>query len=178
MLRLYYSGGIQTGQIQSNPDQSLGGYMSASPIPNDLLSGLFGTVSEKGIAEQLSETKAVFIRNEGSEALENITLYCVLPLDVSCKYEFSPVVVANQKSMERITSVRAAPFYADFFEANDPLDPEVLVETLAAGEIFGLWIRRTVLPRLPIPEDVELFTLWYAIYEQKVENIEMVFGWD
>ena len=177
MLRLYYSGGLQVGQLQNNPDLSLGGFMSATPLPNDSFDALFGTISEKGLSEKLSDTKAIFVRNEGEVTITDITLACVLPEHALCKFEFSPVAVPNQKYMERIPNIRSAPFYAEFFESNDQENPEVLLESLAAGEIFGLWVRRTIIGRDPIPLDITSFPDWLAQIEEKVENVQILFGW-
>lgn len=183
MITLYYSGAKVFNAIQNNPDLSLGGWLSSTIIPNDLMNNLFGTISEKGQSEALSETKAIFLVND-TEVKTNFSIYIEQANSDEVIFEFSVVAVPNGQSMERISSIRSLPYYADFFTANGIDNAELMLESFTANQVIGLWIRRTAIQRPTAPDVIDYnntqdpFNLWYANLQNKQENPAIMFSWN
>jgi len=180
---LTYSGASAFNAVQNNPDLSLGGWMSSSPVPNNLLDNLFSSVSSNAQNNQLAEIKGIFLKNETNADISNLYIYVLQDADSVVSFDFSAVAVSNGQSMEKIPSVRATPYYANFFQANGQSNQQLLTPTLVAGGVIGLWIRRTALLPLTMPEVVDLtnpsdpFNVWYNKLQEKIETPEIVLSW-
>lgn len=62
-IKLYYSGASVISGTQANPDLSLGGKMSGTEIPNNVLMALFDTVTGSEVISGSENYRAVFVKN-------------------------------------------------------------------------------------------------------------------
>jgi hypothetical protein len=139
---------------QIDKDKSLGGFVSSSPIPNDLIGNLFGEISAYTIENNFRETKALVIKNEGSAAtglttwFENLATHPFVNIEIAAVALTENVLCTpHQFSMEKITSMRGTPIGATFYTANS-IGTAVSLGNLAAGAMLGIWLRMTLKPNI------------------------------
>jgi hypothetical protein len=75
MLEIYYTGASESGKIQQIASQSLGGFISSSLIPNDMLGNLFSDVSQLALEKKSRSTRVIAIRNISDTPLEGLKVY-------------------------------------------------------------------------------------------------------
>lgn len=122
-MRFYYTNAISYLGIQTDPVSSVGGLISGSPVPNSVLSNLFGEVSLLTLSENLKETKLLALKNELPAAVNNLKLYYVYPKNPVTKLmvaAVAPTIDTNcgNQSFEKIPNMRATPYYATFYDAS------------------------------------------------------------
>lgn len=147
-MKLYYTGAEEYNAAQSDPDKSLGGFLSSTQTPNDLMNNLFGDISKYTIDKKLREAKALILKNDTGSAVTNLNFYFDIPSDTYCKFEIAAVTITPDADgnvfMENITSFRGTPFSGNFTEADGVANQVLLSASLADGGYLGLWLRRTI----------------------------------
>ena len=63
-MRLFYTGATEYLEPQNSPRLSIGGFVSSSPLPNDILNGIFGSISDYKAVNGLKEVRGVVLKNE------------------------------------------------------------------------------------------------------------------
>lgn len=175
-MRLYYTGAAQPAAPQAQPSQSLGGYVSASPVPNELPGNLFTDLSAYGLATGAPDVRCLALRNETSQPVEGLVLALYagreLPGDETApdpaelfEYELG-VQLPNLDEQQRpyfedLPQRAGAPFYTTFTTA-----PIALSAPLPPGGVLGIWMRRRLRPRpvsaLPVETSLPPATLAIA----------------
>ena len=146
-MLLYYTTINGYRNPQSNPERSLGGFMSSTPVANSDFSNLFDELSIMTIKSGRSEYRAIMLYNESDSAYRNIFIKMEKSEDCLCDYELSvgEMIHINkygQKSMENVSSINHRPFNAEFIKMDS--DSVLQVGDLEPGQEIGLWICRTV----------------------------------
>ncbi len=149
-MRLFYTGASSFDVEQKDPNKSLGGWISSTPIPNGMKSNLFGSISSYTSDQLFREVIAIALKNVTTETVNDIEIYFTPdPNDPISKYKIAAVQVTecstceNQYYMENIDSNKQLPYYATFYEATGE-DNAVNVGNLEAGKYIGLWIMREI----------------------------------
>lgn len=103
---------------QTDPDRSLGGYISSTPAPNASLNALFDTISSYTIQNKPKETIALGLINRLDTAVENVELKIVTDEDNLASFKVAAVSVGSDYRMEQISSRYQEPMSAEFHDAS------------------------------------------------------------
>lgn len=101
---------------QDDPMKSLGGYISATPVPNGAINSLFDLVSMKTIKDKTKETIAIGLVNKFNEAVADISAKIVVDKKDVCKFKIAAVAVDDKLCMEHINNRYAEPINAEFYD--------------------------------------------------------------
>lgn len=147
MLKLYYSGPRQYLGTQSKPNQSLGGFPSVTPVPNSQQGSLFSAITSYTKQNEIIEVIGLILKNEDDHDVEDLQFYFDLPENPIASFEIAAVALQlnskNQYYMEELSNPQSLPYYSEFHQANG-LENAVSLGNLQAGQMLGLWIKRTV----------------------------------
>lgn len=146
-MKLYYTTTTGYNAEQPNPERSLGGFKSKTPVSNDDFSNIFDEISLMTMKSGRDEYRAIVIKNEFDEPCQNITIKISREEHAICSYkmavgEMNIVNKYNQKSMENVIAPTNKPFRAKFIDMTD--DAILEIGNLEAGGEIGLWICRHV----------------------------------
>ncbi|NCU26213.1 hypothetical protein EOM86_05755 [Candidatus Nomurabacteria bacterium] len=141
-------------EYQLFPHLSLGGYPSRERARADL-DYLFGGMSELSRYKPNDNYVCLAVQNVGQAAINNIRVSTTNPAGSMSDIRLAVVQPNLDESgeyyFEHVAGDESEPLYADFDEDN----VGVVIPTLAAGDMFGLWIRRRFNPeaRKPLSEE-------------------------
>lgn len=146
-MQLYYTTTTGANNEQPNPERSLGGFKSSTPVSNDDFGNLFDEISLMTMKSGRDEYRAIVLKNEFQQPARNITIKIARPEDAICSYklaigEMNVVNKYNQKSMENVLSPNNKPFRAKFIDMTEEAVLEV--GDLNPGDEIGLWFCRHV----------------------------------
>lgn len=146
-MQLYYTTTTGANNEQPNPERSLGGFKSSTPVSNDDFNNLFDEISLMTMKSGRDEYRAIVLKNEFQQPARNITIKITRPEDAICSYklaigEMNVVNKYNQKSMENVLSPNNKPFRAKFIDMTEEAVLEV--GDLNPGDEIGLWFCRHV----------------------------------
>ena len=148
MIKYFYTGADDYLGAQIDKDKSLGGFVSSSEVPNDLVGSLFGEISSYTIDNDFRETKAIVIKNETGGDITGITTYFNnTATSPYLKIEIASVALTEDTSctpskfsMEKIVNSKASPVNAVFAEPTSS-GTAVGLGNLTANSMLGIWIR-------------------------------------
>jgi len=151
MITYFFTGADSYLAAQPDKDKSLGGFVSSSPVPNDIIGALFTDVSFYTVTNNLRETKAIVIKNEtGSLVTALTTWFENMAVSPFVELEIAAVALTEDTtctpstfSMEKISNVRGTPINATFYKP-DTLLGAVNLGNIANTEMLGLWLRMTL----------------------------------
>lgn len=145
-IKFYLSGGA----VNISPAASLGGIISAVPVMDDTLNNLFDDVTG---AEHLAgdiNYRCIYVKNDSAETAANVKIYIEtntpaiddsieIGVDVAGAGDGASTGVAAVIANEHIIPDPAVTFTtaADFANA-------IVLGTLTAGQVIGVWIKRIV----------------------------------
>ena len=135
MIKLYYSGAKSYNAPQINPLNSLGGYLSSTPIPNGENNSVFSDVSLLSIKNKTRECKLIVLKNE----LANIS-----NVKIWSNYEIAIVAPSENNNgeiiFEGIPNYNSIPYYAKFglYSESEPF----LIGNMNVNQCFGIWVKR------------------------------------
>lgn len=145
-MRLLYTGAKEFMLDQTDPDNSIGGFCSKSPVPNRI-NNLFSDVSYLSIFNESEECKAVAIENNSSNTINDVKIGYKYDKNL---YDIQIAIVEfNQEgNMERISNSKDIPYYAEFVEANitDTEDNSIELD-FEPNKRYGMWVKRKILPQ-------------------------------
>ena len=139
---LFYTGAIQYEDMQDNPSLSLGGYKSASQIPNGEINNLFPKITQQSVIQNKRVVRMIVFKNTIGQNINNLKIWSANGLYSLISMAFiKPGVDGCQNPIfEKIGSETALPYQGEFnsFEEEAPYT----VEELLPEEMFGIWIKR------------------------------------
>lgn len=148
MIEIYYTGSLSFNEEQKDKDKSLGGFLSSTKVPNDILSNLFGDISLYTLEERLRETRAIILFNNSEYPIIDLESWIDIPEGTLGKYSISTVNIEPDSQgevyMESITNVRGAPFNSNFHQLQGEDSKLLLSEELPPGGFMGVWLRREI----------------------------------
>lgn len=186
-MQFYYTGSITYLGTQNDPSQSLGGFISATLVPNDQLNNLFSDLSWQTVVSKRPETRGLILKNTlGTDAI-GVTFGYIYPANPTFKIEVAFVTLnpSNPQVIEKIPNSQASPYAATFTEANiDPshsIDNSVSIGDLLNGASIGLWLRRTPVSVFTPPtfgtDDTSIqaeIAFWQGISDPKRSPLQQV----
>lgn len=96
MLKLYYTVSSGYLDIQGNYINSLGGFPSSTEVPNDVFDNLFDEISLSEIKDVKTQYRAIIIKNESEEIIENIELWFEKKDSNICSYQIGATLLSNE----------------------------------------------------------------------------------
>lgn len=148
MISLYYTGSDSYLKEQKNPNQSLGGFVSKSLVPSNLLEAFFSDISNFSIQNDLTEIKMFALKNETLNTIEDIMMYIVPKENSISKVSFSVIQPNSQNCgtgceyyFEKISSIRDMPVHSQNFYDCTSFKPSNRIELAtpaSLGEVITL----------------------------------------
>ena len=147
MLRFYYTVSSGYNSPQTKVSDSLGGYKSSTPVPNDMFSNLFDEISLNLASNPRSQYVALVLKNEGTETLKNVELWfssvtdnpygtiTVGAIGMGKDEEENPVTSCT-------SSINEKPYWIQFHEAKE--EEPVSLGDMEAGKEICLWFCRSL----------------------------------
>lgn len=185
MLKLYYTVSSGYLDIQGNYINSLGGFPSSTEVPNDVFDNLFDEISLSEIKDVKTQYRAIIVKNESEEVIENIELWFEKKDSNICSYQIGATLLSNdeQPFMEHIPSVYSKPLYTQLYDAI--VDSKVSIGNLNPGQMIGLWLSRTVDKEKALEEynnvaepDPFHRSRYKPIEKEKQETVDLKITWD
>lgn len=102
---------------QADPNKSLGGWVSSSPVPNAALNELFDLVSTGMLTDRPKETLAIGLINQLSVPVTNVRLSIVVGENAICEWRVAATALSEDLRMESIPNRYAEPVGATFYDA-------------------------------------------------------------
>ena len=186
MIELYYTGAATFNGIQEDITLSLGGLVSISLVPNDLLGNLFGEVSKGVVENNLRETKIIVIKNVTGAQITAVTAWfnCPDPENVQSKFQIGFLTVSIEAttgdvSVEKLSSSQALPRAdAKLQEANgqgNAISLPNIDDTTYLGLVLVKELTDAAL--VPIDDDTLEDNFDDNVVPSKTESIELVIDW-
>lgn len=179
-MKLYYTNSVSPLGAQQDPDQSLGGFISITPIPNDYKNNLFGDISQMAKEDKNGKLlRLIALKNETGDVAEDVQIYYNYPDGAEAKFEVAIVAPAMDSCdnlvFEKLSQPGSNPLYATFSEANGEGNA-VIIDSIPAGSYVGIWIRRTLLDTTttPITTDQLIAAKDANIPSPTLESVELV----
>jgi hypothetical protein len=135
---------LSGGAANADPAASLGGILSATAVPTALTANsIFDDVS--GTEEQAGDTeyRGLYIVNTGDVDAENVTVWLTDTSDADTTIAVALADEGVNATMETIANENTAPA-GPAFSMPTSEGAGLDMGTIAAGQRYGLWIRRTV----------------------------------
>jgi len=146
-MRLYYTTSAGEDQVQTSPDISLGGYRSATQLPNGKVHSVFGEISKYTISKNLPEYIGLILKNISGGDVTNVLIWFDVPSDSYSSYEIAAVNLADDGSgvfaMERVGDRNSQPLIGEFANATGDGNKQN-VGDIVDTEMIGLWFKRTI----------------------------------
>lgn len=189
-MNLFYTTMTGYNDEQANPERSLGGFKSSTPVTNDDFSNLFDEISLMTIKTNRDEYRAIVLVNQFSETVKNIVIKLRRPDDAICSYKMAitplnGVNKYNQHYMENVLSVNSKPFHAQFTDMVP--GTELVIPELQPQAEIGIWICRHIDTEeakkqyedicRPDPND-PTGRRYIAVTHPHQESIDIDFSWD
>lgn len=123
---MLYLTGAQTSLVKSGGDspqndvnQSLGGYVSSSPVPNGAINEIFDLISSYTLEKKVPETLAFALVNEFEQVAKDVTLSVITDEGNLAEFKVAAVVVdKNTMIMEHIANRYQSPISVQFHDAS------------------------------------------------------------
>ena len=184
-MKIYYTGADSFNAVQKDKDKSLGGYLSQTQVPNDLIGNLFGDVSMYTIDKSLRETRALIVHNDSGGALVNFSIHFDKLTGSLGLFEVAAVLLTldgnGELYMEKIDNIRATPYVGDFVEADTVANKQLISASLADGAYVGLWLRRSIDSKTDATQ-FNCDTLWAAHLAEEEQvikgQVDTTLSWD
>lgn len=110
------SGGVSP---QSDVNNSLGGYISSSPVPNGALNNIFDLISSYTLEKRTPETLAFALINKFDFDVKDVSLKVVTDEGNLASFKVSAVAVdKDNMTMEHIANRYQQPIGAEFYDAS------------------------------------------------------------
>ena len=159
-MKLYYTIISQEGIMQNEPSQSLGGFKSASVVPNNYQGNLFPDITNYSLQKNLPEYIGLILQNTLPTTYNVLRFRINSPTTSICNYRVAVVELTNGE-MEGIPNRNSRPFIADFYEVSQE-DPIEINGAFEKGQALGIWIERSF---KEVPKDL--------LYDPNEDHIEI-----
>lgn len=143
-MQLLYSGAESDNALQFDPNLSLGGFISSSPIPNGKLNNIFPPISRQIASHNIGATRLIVLKNGGQD-VTNLKVWT--ERGNLSSYQIALVAPAlntkGQKVFEAIYDSDSIPYQATL-EEKDGFANAIDVTNVSANDTIGIWIRRNL----------------------------------
>lgn len=144
-MKLLYT--VSSGYLntQNNYINSLGGFPSSTPVPNDVFDNLFDELSISEVKESKTQYRAIVLQNDSDEIAKNVNLWFTQKEGNICHFQIGATVLLGEEDqlrMESIPTVYSRPYQTELYDATE--ESPVTVGDLNPGQMIGLWISRII----------------------------------
>jgi hypothetical protein len=150
MFQTIYTGSQQFQSPQYDAAASLGGFISNTSIPNNMVNNIFSCESYLGIKDKQSNVRCIILKATQSHSNLLIGVY---PDDTNDNFDIRlgfVVLGEDTQFTEQITSEDGTPFtvsFNDIVYMTSPSDTENMFEvtsSISEGRMIAIWIKRTL----------------------------------
>jgi len=149
-MKFYYTttaGTEEEGYSRQEPERSLGGFRSGTPVPNGQLNSLFGDISKYTEEQVKDEYIALILKNETGGDITGINVYFTFPEGSYSKFEIAAVDLnvdsEGRNYMENVPNYNSAPYFATFVGADGVANKQNIGGLVDDAEV-GIWIKRVI----------------------------------
>jgi len=138
-----YSGATASGAAQTDPDASLGGYVSGTEIPDNVDNNLFDDVTGDEASAGDTEYRALFIKNNHANLTwQNVVAWIDTETPGADSIDIAVEGVSGDQ-IQTIADESTAPTGVTF---SHPTTKEtgISLGNLPAGSASGIWLKRIV----------------------------------
>ena len=182
---LLYSNSENTDLEQTDPFKSIGGYVSKSPIGNNINNNIFGEIPYSDFYNEKPEYRLLILKNTFSTTISNINIYIDnISINNIADYKigFSSFGLdnCNNQIYEKLASRYSKPFYSSPF-VNYNVNNKALIESILPNSTIGIWIERKIIKQRS--KDLINFCNLSSIPENfddeinQTEEIELIIEW-
>lgn len=186
-MQLFYtvSSGYLATQVKSI--NSLGGFVSSTKVPNDVFSNLFDELSLRTIKDAQTEYRAIILKNESDDIVQNVQLWFTIPEDAYCSCQIGATLLNQSEDgsqyMESIPSMYSAPFNTQLYDATE--ENKVTIGNMEPGQMIGLWISRSINKEKAVEDynnvaerDLTTESRYKPVTHSKEETLSLEISWD
>jgi len=183
MLEIYHTGATEALKIQTSIDLSLGGFISTSLVPNDLLNNIFSEISMLGRQERTPVIRVIAIKNVSGSTLVNFKVHFddIPTTDLLSKFTLGWGVftldACNDLITEKIPNDRGIPHTVTLTEAI-AIGSAVTFGSLDNGLYAPLFVRREILASAIVPFTTDDLIAQETTPLPLEENLSLKFIWD
>lgn len=146
---LYYTGAIQHNAIQEDPSKSLGGYISSSLVPNDVLNNLFGTIDYSTLVNQTKETRVIAFLNTTGGTINTFSIYTNTPIDSFSKLKVGLILneideTCNIPYFEQLPNRNSTPLYVQVIDAEGQ-ENAIEINNVPVNNYVGIFLQREII---------------------------------
>lgn len=182
---LLYTGADSPDVPQINPEKSLGGFISSSPVPNGRLSNLFSSISKGTIQKDQKDIRLIALKNTTGVTVNNVDVYtnvtggsiilwiaAVSPALNSC----------SQTVFEQLIDGSSLPYQA-VVALHEGVGNKINIGSMIANAIIGIWIYRLVdQSKFPLLNTnalscQDMATALLAEINPKEEEVQLIIDW-
>ena len=181
-MNVLYTGAATFLEKQEDPSKSLGGFISATGVPNDFLSNLFGEISKLSASQGKRVTRVIAFKNDTASTITSVKVY-VAPEDdepaASFKLGFQVPVLddCGDLVIEKVPNESSSPLNVDLADATGP-GKAINLPDIAAGEYVGIYIQRILDDDAVTFTDQEVIDDYIAETTPNTEEaINLIFSW-
>jgi hypothetical protein len=156
-MKFFYTGATVAQAAQNDPFQSLGGFASSSPVPNNALNNIFSDLSYTEVQQKKQVTRGLILQNTLGFDCTDVTIGYQYPTFVGATYQLliAIVTVNGASAIERIPNSDGSPIMATFVEADivpaNSINNSIDLGPMANNAMFGVWLQLNVLTGVTPP---------------------------
>ena len=191
-MKLFYTGAAKFDFPQADAIRSLGGYISATEIPNGSLGNLFGDLSKLTVQQGKPEIRVIAIKNTDVANKTGLKCWFTYPNDGGdpavdtndCEFEVGFAIPApddcGDLMTEKIPNIYAVPYNITLVAGKTSEATALALGTLDAGDYLCIFIRRKIKASAQAGKsDDDLLAIFEGTIElPKIEDISLTFAWD
>ncbi len=140
-IKYYYSNASAPSGVQSNPYNSLGGYISSSEIPFDSIDSIFPSVSGAEVVSGSETYRAVFVKNTSIFNFYNAKAY----FGTSISGFYFGVEEPVNNAIQLVTNGNTSPTGIVWYNVCSP-SSGISIGDIYGGNFIGIWFKRVIGP--------------------------------
>ena len=160
-IKMYYSGAASASGIQTNIENSLGGYISSSEIPNASFNNLFTDISGTDTISGTTIYKALFVKNTDVSMWNNgkIFIYSMVGSSYEDIYFGAESHVGGY--IQTISDKYTSPTGVSWYNPDD-IESGISIGDITPQNFFGFWIKKVIIPSSGTGEKIHSITIAFS----------------
>lgn len=146
-MRFFYTGSLKPDQEQPKPANSLGGYMSSSVVPNEVVGSMFSEASYISIVKKQKQIRCFALKNNDSVSVSDITMQFDFNDDTLYDFFIGVSIPTSDDCgliLDSIPNDFATPYSIDFTQVESGDIISLTGITILADQFVGVWIKRVL----------------------------------
>lgn len=146
---IYYTGAIQNQAEQPSAIKSLGGFVSSTHVPNDVMNNLFPVIDISTLTNKTKHIRVIAFKNETENKI-NLKVYTESQADSISKLNIGLIKQSTMSDacltpyFETLPNGISKPIYVELHNAEGELNA-VEITDINAGEYVGVFIQREII---------------------------------